>query len=156
MRDSHIHHGIRLSLAMKKFSFFLLSALISIMSFSQDTWKVSHNKVEFLTTVKHDPEKNIVLVKQADLNQPGEFELKYFENKPQKSWNRYLVVYDGAENVLMQKEGGTTLILQNDTLKDLLQKNSLLKIFTWTLPSDPELAARIRVRRLHLCTIELK
>ena len=141
---------------MKKISFFLLFVFVSLVSFAQDTWSVFHNKIEILNTGKSDPVQNIVPVTQADLNQPGFFLINYRENKSQKNWIRHLAVYDGAENILMEKKGDTALRLSNETLNDWFAKSSIIKIFTWTLPADPELAARIRVRRLHLCTIELK
>ena len=141
---------------MKTISFLLLFIFISLMSIAQDTWMVYHNKIEILNTGKSDPAQNIIPFKQSDLVVPGFLELKYIEEKPQKNLIRHLVVYDGSENILIQKAGVSVLTLPNETLKDLLAKNSIIKIYTWTLPTDPELAARIRVRRLHLCTVELK
>jgi hypothetical protein len=38
----------------------------------------------------------------------------------------------------------------------LLENNNTIKIYTWALPKDPKEAARVRIRRVHLCTIELK
>ena len=141
---------------MKKISFHLLFIIISVMSFAQDSWKVHHNKIEVLNTSTSDPVQNVITLKQADLIAHGDFVVNYNEDKLQKNWIRYMGVYDGAENMVVQIKGATILKLPNKTLKDLLAMNSILKIFTWTLPTDPELAARIRVRRLHLCTIELK
>ena len=141
---------------MKKISFLLMFVFISLMTFAQDTWKVYHNKIEILNTGKSDPVQNIILVRQSDLNVPGFFIVNYKEDKPQNNWIRFLVVYDSADKILILKKGNTLLKLPNKALKDLLAKNGVIKIFTWTLPADPELAARIRVRRLHLCTIELK
>ena len=141
---------------MKTISFLLIFIFISLMSFAQDTWKVYHNKIEILNTGKSDPVQNNIPVKQSDLSAPGLFIVSYIEEKPQKNWIRHLVVYNAAENILIQKKGDSMLQLSNETLKDLLVKNGVIKVYTWTLPADPELATRIRVRRIHLCTVELK
>ena len=46
--------------------------------------------------------------------------------------------------------------LTNSAFKDLLVKYRKLKIYTVAIPSDPAKAAAVRVRRVHICTIELK
>ena len=136
--------------------FFLLTIFSCLSSFTQDTWIVKHNKIELLNTGKSDPVQNIIAITQTDLNKAGELVIMYKETNPQKKWVRYLVVYDDAENILIQKKGISILKLSNVSLKKFLLKNSVIKIFTWNLPADPKQAAGIRVRRLHLCTIELK
>ena len=141
---------------MKKVSFLLLLVFVVLMTSAQDSWKVYHNKIEKLNTGKSDPVQNVIPIKQSDLNVPGFFVVSYIEEKPQTNWIRYFGMYDGAENMLMQKKGETMLKMSNGTLKNLLAKNSVIKIFTWALPADPKQAARIRVRRVHLCTVELK
>ena len=141
---------------MKKISFLSLFVSIIMMSFAQDTWKVYHNKIEKLITGKPDPVNNVISIKQSDLNAPGFFLLSYSEEKSQTNWIRYLAVYDDADNMLIQKKGESKLKVDNEILKDMFLKNAVIKVFTWTLPADPDLAARIRVRRVHLCTVELK
>jgi hypothetical protein len=82
--------------------------------------------------------------------------LSYSEEKFQTNWIRYLAVYDDADNMLIQKKGESKLKVDNEILKEMFLKNVVIKVFTWTLPANPDLAARIRVRRVHLCTVELK
>ncbi len=141
---------------MKNITLLLFIILSFLASSAQDTWTIKHNKIEILNTGKSDPVQNVIAINKSDLNLPGALILTYNEIKTQKNWIRYLVVYDDSENIIIQKKGGTVLKLTNESLKKILLKNSIVKIYTWSLPADPKRAAGIRVRRLHLCTIELK
>ena len=55
----------------------------------------------------------------------------------------------------LYKARTTQMVLPNGRLRALLQQSPSLKVYTWALPTDPELAARIRIRRVHLCTLKL-
>lgn len=136
----------------------LFSLLINsaIMVLAQDGWKVYHNKTELLKSSQENESKNIIAIASSSLNKPGELVISYLEKKPLKDWIRIIAVFDKNDNEILKKEAVRLLKISNKELKKLFTENSSLRFFTWSLPTDPQLAERIRIRRVHLCTIELK
>ena len=122
---------------------------------AQDKWSVHINKKPLLEATEESPEKNLVSLKLADLKKKNNFILTYFENPKQKGWTRSIMIFDSADKEL-KRITGTKLSLTNANLLSLLKKNKSIQIYTWSIPNDPELKARIRVRRVHLCTLVLE
>ncbi len=141
---------------MKKIFFFLLLINFAIISSAQDSWKVFFNKTECLKSNEENESKNIISITQASLNKGGELAITYIEDEPQKDWRRIISIFDKNDNELFKKENVRMLKIPNARVKNLFKNKSSLHIYTWALPNDPDLAARIRIRRVHLCTIELK
>lgn len=141
---------------MKKILILLFTINSAFMLQAQDSWKVYHNKTEILVTEEKSESKNIVSINSATLNKEGELVLTYFEKEPQKDWSRFIAVFDNQDNELLQRKNLRILKVSNASLKDLFKKSATLHIYSWSLPNDPDLAARIRIRRVYLCTLELK
>jgi len=59
------------------------------------------------------------------------------------------------DSVLFEKSGGNLLTISNSNLKKYVANQNGFKIYTWSLPKDSNKAALIRIRRIHLCTIEI-
>ena len=120
-------------------------------------WKIMHNKQQLLLAHEEDVVKNRIQIRLIDLKQKGSFTITYAEMNtgPARSgWIRTMAVYDEADKELYRKN--TNIIKWQDReLKKMLASNKIIKVFTWALPKDPAQAARVRVRRVHLCTIEL-
>ena len=133
----------------------LLSLTLGFSALAQDNWKVALNGKELLSTAEEKPEGNIVTLSKADLAKTANFLVKFTEKEPQTGWKRSIVLVDKGENEV-QAETGRILTVSSKTLLTHLLRAGTLYIYTWALPTDPELAARIRVRRVHLCTIKLK
>jgi hypothetical protein len=72
----------------------------------------------------------------------------------QKEWERYIGIYDEEENELYL-DTASVVQLTNKKLTTITKGVNTVKIYTWSLPTDPELAARIRIRRIHLATISI-
>ncbi len=141
---------------MKNVLFLSLLLNAVIMLNAQDSWKVYHNKTEFLTGTDESKSKNSISISAASLKMSGELVITYIEKEPQKDWGRFIAVFDNHDNELLQRKSLRILKVSNAVLKDLFKKSTTLHIYSWSLPNDPDLAARIRIRRVHLCTIELK
>lgn len=139
---------------MKLFAL-LLSLTLGFSAMAQDSWKAALNGKELLSTAEEKPDGNIITLNKTDLAKTGNFLVKYTEKEPQTGWKRSIVLVDKGENEV-QTETGRILTVPNKTLLMQLLKEGTLYVYTWALPTDPELAARIRVRRVHLCTIKLK
>ena len=119
-----------------------------------DTWKLSHNG-KIRLTASEENEKNRVEIRAAELNKKGLLSIAYKEGQPQPDWQRELMIYDPADNDLLRQQG-SLLKISNAELKKLFGKSKTLVVYTMSLPKDPNLAATVRVRRVHLCTLVLK
>ncbi len=120
-----------------------------------DTWKIVHNGKLLLQSSTEDPSKNTKTIKVADLKKSGYLWINYTENEKQKGWKRIIALFDDNDHELL-KHGGNSLRVTNPHLRSLANKYRTIHIYTWSLPTDPKVAATVRVARVHLCTIVLK
>ena len=140
---------------------FLIAGLLAFFQINAqtskgNTWTVEHNKTVRLTATGENEAKNTLTISSAALKAEGQLYIDYAETKPMKDWKRTFAVFDEKDNELMSYSGSSFKI-SNGKLRSLASDGTTtIKIYTWALPTDPELAARIRIRRVHLCTIELK
>lgn len=139
---------------MKPFLVLLLS-LTGFSVFAQNSWKVSLDKRTLLNTSEENEKKNTIKISQADLKKYKNFILNYTEKEPQKGWRRTISFYDDNNNEL-SKQTGNRFTIKSGTLKNLFQTSKIIKVYTVSLPTDPNLAAQVRVRRVHLCTLALE
>ncbi len=139
---------------MKAFLLLLTIALSTSVMAQNDSWKVTHNgKVRL--SASEENEKNRVEIKAAELNKKGLLSVAFKEGAPQADWQREIMIFDPSDNELKRSKG-SLLKLQNTDLKKLFAQSKTLMIYTIALPKDPNLAATVRVRRVHLCTLVLK
>jgi len=141
--------------------FFILSFIgISMLSESQanqsDSWKIKWNKKTIMETDKENKDDNIRKVKLADLKDNCFLKVSYKENPPKNDWKRDFLFFDENDNQMLRKDSTTSIKIPGTELKKLFANKKKIVIYTVTLPTDPDLAARIRVRRVHLCTLELQ
>lgn len=141
--------------------FFILSLIgISLLSKSQttqsDSWKIKWNKKTILETAKENEADNTQKVKLADLKDNCFLKVTYKENPPKKDWKRDFLFFDEGDNELLRKDSTTIAKIPGTELKKLFAGKKKIMIYTVSLPTDPDLAARIRIRRVHLCTLELQ
>ncbi len=121
---------------------------------AQDSWKVVHNASTRLSANEESPEENVFSIRISDLNKTGTLTITYKANEPQADWIRTIMIVDEDDSELATNQGNT-FRLQNAALRALFKKATTLKIYTMAIPSDPEKAALVRVRRVHLATITL-
>lgn len=139
---------------MKAFLLLLTVAISTSVMAQNDSWKVTHNAKVRLSTSEEN-EMNSIEVRAAELNKKGLLSIAFKEGVPQAGWQREIMVFDPADNDLL-KQKGSLLKVQNAELKKLFGESKTLMVYTMSLPKDPNLAATVRVRRVHLCTLVLK
>jgi hypothetical protein len=139
---------------MKVFFAFLLS-IIGISAVAQDSWKLCLDKKVLLNTSKEDEKKNVIRISTSDLNKGKNMTLSYKEGSLQKGWERTIILYDEKDNEL-KKQKGNRFALKAAELKSLLNNYKTVKFCTINSPTDPKLKARVRLRRVHLCTLVLQ
>src|SRR5436853_130506 len=123
-----------------------------------DSWKITWNKKVILETSQDDEAANVRTIRFNDLKKNYVLEISYKESdsKRQKEWVRSFMLFDEADNQLIRKDRTRNWKITAAELKKLIGDKKKFKIYTMAVPSDPNLAARVRVRRVHLCTLELK
>jgi hypothetical protein len=146
---------------MKKI-FLLLSLgltylLLQAQNAQPDSWKIKWNKKVILETSKTNETANTRKIKSADLKKNYVLEISYKESdaKKEKEWIRSFMVFDESDNEILRKDSTRNTMITASELKKLFGDKKKIKIYTIAIPADPDLAARVRVRRAHLCTLEL-
>ena len=85
--------------------------------------------------------------------------LEVKELKPSKKMIRSYMVYDEQDNELIKlvksKKPGTQQVLIKGLLKKL-EAGKKYFLYTIAIPSDPKLAAAVRVRRILLCAVTVE
>ena len=144
----------------RKFSIMLLLVLNGFLTYAQEgaNWKIVLNKKAILTASgQEDTLKNKLQIKKSDLANNNIFKIEYNEpkNSTTKGWVRTIVIMDTTSAVVVQQDSVSLLQLYNKDLMKLLWSRQKVNVYTWVKPLDPGMAAAIRIRRFHLCSIEL-
>ena len=141
----------------------LLMSLLLLKGFFSNAqeganWKIVLNKKAILTASgQEDTHKNKLQLKKSDLANNNIFKIEYNEpkNSTTKGWVRTIVIMDTTSAVVVQQDSVSLLQLYNKDLMKLLWSRQKVNVYTWVKPLDPGMAAAIRIRRFHLCSIEL-
>ena len=137
----------------------LLFGMAALLASAQTdaNWTVKHHNKVILRSDAEDAVRNTIPVQLSDLNNKGSFIITYHDRRNAKdlrNWVRSVAFFTEADSVLFSKK--SSIVRVADTaLKKMLQKNRVVKVYTWAIPKDPVQAARVRIRRVHLCTFEL-
>ena len=137
---------------------FAFIAILSVSAQNEIDWNVFHDKQKLFSSSIENEEQNNLTVKLSDLKSGKDFIISYRGvNSPDNkgAWKRTIGVYTPADKELYRKDSAIVKI-PDQQLKKMLQENKIIKVYTWALPKDPKEAARVRIRRVHLCTIMLK
>jgi hypothetical protein len=134
----------------------LIITLFLFLAFSpavfSQSWKISANGKTLMKANSENEEINKISLDTKDLSKKG-LTLCYSEGKDKKkSWERIIAVYDANDKELKEQKGNS-MHISRDSIESYFKNSPRLKIYTWSLPTDPKLKALIRVRRIHLATI---
>jgi hypothetical protein len=150
-----------LLLALTFLASFSLAAqeTVSLKRGSDASWKLTLGKKTLLKATAEDPAANVISIKRSDLKKKNTLTLLYSGSN--SGWVRTMTVYgidqtptDATETELTQQKG-SKLVLSSAAVARLAKGHQELKIYTMAVPSDPKVAATVRVRRVHLVTIRI-
>ena len=144
---------------MKKIPLLLLFVFTYGLTYAQaDSWKITWNKKVILQTSKSDEAANTRSIKAPDLKKNYVLEISYKEADAHsaKEWIRSFMVFDEADQQLLKKDSTRNVKITAAQLKKLFGDKKKIKIYTIAVPSDPDMAARVRVHRVYLCTLLLQ
>ena len=135
---------------MKTILLFVLSVALALRSTAQERWTVVLNSKALLAANTEDSVNNVVTLN--DLKK-GTLVVTYTPGKVQSGLSRRIAVYDAMDNELYSKEALSIVIPVANLKKWQRDTLSPIKIYTWPVSKDP--AIKLKVRRVHLCTINL-
>lgn len=146
---------------MKRWFLFSGLVILSFFTFAQDgvNWSIEHNKKELFSASEENTQKNILTVTLSDFKAKNSFIISYSAMNTidsRNKWIRTIGIYNETDKELYRKDQAMVKLPDTQLKKMLLENNNTIKIYTWALPKDLKEAARVRIRRVHLCTIELK
>ncbi|WP_155990245.1 hypothetical protein [Terrimonas ferruginea] len=116
-------------------------------------WEISLGKQTILKSREENKESNQVVLTKDKLQQS--LTIAYYDEDP-SLYIRSIMITNAEGNTVFRKESVTQLTISAKEFAALWQNNTTLEIQTFGLPSDPELAARVRIRPRHLCTFVLR
>jgi hypothetical protein len=98
---------------------------------------------------------NRITINPNKIKKRGAVRLRYHEVPERNDWKRTLIVQDDTGREWQQVEGHS-LKLRHRALRKMAATVPRIEMYTSSLPADPERAATVRIRRVHLCTILFK
>lgn len=140
---------------MKKLFLLLPVFFTALLAGAQDGWSVRLNNKTLLNAAKENEQANSRTIKASEWKKNGSLEVIFKKPEAREGWIRYIVFVDENDNELTRKEAAKQVKISLTLLKKLVAGKTKIKIYTFSLPADPDLAARVRVRRVHLCTLVL-
>jgi hypothetical protein len=147
-----------------KRSFFIISLAFSwllspsqMQALKEDSWTIKWDKKVMLESRSENEAANTKKIKKDELAKNCFLEIIYKESGPakEKEWNRSFLFFGDTDAELMRKDSTRNVKIPAAELKTLFNDQKKIRIYTIAIPTDPDLAARVRVRRIHLCTLEL-
>jgi hypothetical protein len=144
----------KIALNMKSLVVLLLTLALTHFAQAQESWKIRISGKTLLSASKEDPVKNKISARPSAFKAKKVLEVLFTDSNASKENDRFLGIYGPDDEELVQKMA-SKLTVSNKKVLAWLKKYGQLKIYTWSLPTDPDLRSRIRIRRIHLCTLEL-
>ncbi len=144
------HTQQRLKQAVLLFAAFFA---VIISQAQTNTWKIILHKKTFLFASTENVEKNTRKLKMSDWKKSGSLEIEYTDSDS-TTWYRSFIFTDKNDNELFRTDSSFTAKIPLTQLRQLYRGKKEIVILTAVTPRDPNLA--VRVRRVHLCTLQIK
>ena len=116
------------------------------------SWVIKLNNKTILSTRLEDAQKNSRKIKASDWKKSGKLEILFKEDE-KNMWIRSFILVDEGDNEILRKDSTVHVGIALHELRKLCSGKKQLIIYTTIAPLDPNLA--IRIRRVHLCTLQL-
>ena len=129
-----------------------LLLLTVVVQAQKGSWTIRVNNKTILYTRQEDPVKNVKKIKAADWKKSGKLEILFAEDE-KNTWMRSFQLVDELDNDILRKDSTTHPSISLVELRKLFAGKKQVRIYTTISPLDPNIA--IRIRRVHLCTLQL-
>lgn len=140
---------------MKKITGLFLLLFVCCLLKAQYVISVNNKK---RLTIKEN-EDNSALSLKLTPPYPAKAMLSIKAIKQNKGWLRSYDITDDKDNVIISLENTYSTDTKQALIQQLIKKLEPGKkygIYTWAKPSDPKLAASVRIRRFFLCSLVIE
>lgn len=122
---------------------------------AQQRWTVSYQKKIKLKSVEEDPENNTIRIKRSRLSAAGDLIITFAINDG--TVNRTVMADDSSRSGIKNWENvNKKLSIKAAELQKLFQSRDKILFYFTEIPKDPEKAAVVRMRPVHLFTLVIK
>lgn len=125
------------------------------MTQSQESWTIGYGKKTILKKVSEDRVKNIFTISKSSLSSNSKLIIQLYAVDTANTIT-LMANRDNGNNVKEWEYSGKTFSITAGELKTLFGTDGKLHFYYRSLPKDPEKAAVVRIRPVHVCTITLK
>jgi hypothetical protein len=148
-----------------KYFFTLLAAFLFAGSLQaqnmNDHWTLSLNKKILFAGNEEiaDAARSINIFPAKKDFAKGTFKIAYLKVKPDDTWKRSLMIYDQNDRLLAEQQYDADTGVWNIAIADFkkyIAGQKKISVYTTAIPKDPNMAAMVRVRRILLCTVNVK
>lgn len=122
---------------------------------SQESWTICYGKKSILKKVSEDKEKNSFTISKSFLTSNAKLTIQLHVVDTANNIT-LMANLDNGNTVKEWEYSGKALSIPAGELKTLFGTESKLHFYYRSLPKDPEKAAVVRIRPVHVCTILLK
>jgi hypothetical protein len=121
-----------------------------------NSWKIKLHKKLILSTGVESETKNVRKVKADDWKKTGFLEINFTEADPNPEWYRSYIFTDKDDAELLRIDSVTNPKIALTQLRQLFRTKTQIRILTLITPRDPNVAMTVRLRRVHLCTLQIQ
>lgn len=140
---------------MKKIILTILTFTFLTMAEAQESWTICYGKKSLLKKVSEDKEKNSFTINKSSLSGNSKLTIQ-LHAVDTANYITLMANLDNGNNVKEWEYNSKTFRITAGELKTLFGSESKLHFYYRSLPKDPEKAAVVRIRPVHVCTITLK
>lgn len=135
---------------------FILLPLIFMGGLINAQHIISINSKQVLKLNEEDDNADENIKLNLNFKHPAAAVFEAKDLKGSKQWKRSYIIYDEQDNEILKLNASKKVNTQQVAIKELLKKLEAGKkyfLYTMATPSNPKLAAVVRVRRILLCAV---
>ena len=140
---------------MKKLILTILAFTFLSMAQSQENWTICYGKKSILKKVAENKEKNSFTINKSSITGNAKLTIQFHAVDTANNIT-LMANLDNGNNVKEWDYTGKTFSITASELKTFIGPNKKLEFYYRSIPKDPEKAAVVRIRPVHVCTITLK
>jgi|GEM_PF-1028316 len=116
-------------------------------------WKIKMNGKTLINTSTEDEKVNTKNISSSEWKKSGYLEISYTEAEP-NTWIRSFLFVDENDQQLFAVENSMKAKVSLSKLRKLFAGKKEVRIYTSIAPVNPDI--KVRIRRVHLCTLKLR
>lgn len=141
---------------MKKIILLIAFVLPVLCVMAQNSWKVKLNNKTVVATNDQDEKQYEKKLTRTEWKKNGHLEVHYKqEDRLRDGWIRTFYLMDETGNTIIQKDSVNSFKVSLKQLRKSFAGKKKIQVYTIARPTDPEVAMRVRIRTVLLCTLEL-